>query len=69
MDYIMIERHLFNALVRGVRECRSILDSALSAICHIRVGWIDNHSAQTYFKDRIGRCNRCVRLEESVTVL
>lgn len=45
MDYIMIERHLFDALVRGVRECRSILDSALSAICCIRNGWIDNHSA------------------------
>lgn len=46
MDYIMIERHLFDALVSGVRECRSILDSALSAICCIRVCWVDNNSAQ-----------------------
>ena len=32
MDYIMIERTLFYALVRGVRECRSALEKALSAI-------------------------------------
>ena len=47
MDYIMIERHLFDALVRGVRECRSVLDSALSAACCHRNGWVDNNSAQT----------------------
>lgn len=46
MDYIIIERHLFDALIRGVCECRSILDSALSTICYDRNGWIDNHSAQ-----------------------
>ena len=57
MDYIMIERHLFDALVRGVRECRSILDSALSAICRTRVGWIDNHSAQTILQ----RSNRTMQ--------
>lgn len=46
MDYIMIERHLFDALVRGVRECRSALDTALSPVgCH-RNGWVDNNSAQ-----------------------
>ena len=32
MDYIMIERNLFDALVRGVRECRSALEKALPAI-------------------------------------
>lgn len=45
MDYVMIERHLFDAFVRGVHECRSVLDTALSAVsCH-RNGWIDNNSA------------------------
>lgn len=46
MDYVMIERHLFDALLRGVRECRLALDAALSAIgCH-RKGWVDNNSAK-----------------------
>jgi hypothetical protein len=46
MDYVMIERHLFDALVRGVRECCSALDTALSPVgCH-RNGWVDNNSAQ-----------------------
>ena len=46
MDYIMIERNLFNALVRGVRECRYALEKALSAIGCQRSGWVDNHTAQ-----------------------
>lgn len=46
MDYIMIERHLFDALVKGVRECRSALDTALSAVRSHRNGWVDNNSAQ-----------------------
>ena len=47
MDYIMIDRTLFDALVRGVRECRSTLSTALSAIVINRKGWIDNATAQT----------------------
>ena len=47
MDYIMTERTLFDALVRGVRECRSTLSTALSAIVINRKGWIDNATAQT----------------------
>ena len=43
----MIERTLFDALVRGVRECRSTLSTALSAIVINRKGWIDNATAQT----------------------
>ena len=46
MDYIMIERTLFDALVRGVRECRSAIEKALSAIGCKRSGWVDNHTAQ-----------------------
>ena len=46
MDYIMIERHLFDALVKGVRECRSALDTALSAVRSHRNGWVDNNSVQ-----------------------
>ena len=42
----MIERTLFDALVRGVRECRFALEKALSAIGCSRNGWIDNHTAQ-----------------------
>lgn len=57
MAYIMIERHLFDALVRGVRECRSILDSTLSVMCCTRNGWIDNHSAQTILQ----RTNRTMQ--------
>ena len=47
MDYIMIERTLFDALVRGVRECRSTLSTALSAFVINRKGWVDNATAQT----------------------
>lgn len=47
MDFIMIERTLFDALVRGVRECRSTLSTALSAIGINRRGWVDNATAQT----------------------
>lgn len=57
MDYIMIERHLFDALVRGVHECRSLLDTALSATCCNLKGWIDNHSAQTILQ----RSNRTMQ--------
>lgn len=46
MDYVMIERHLFDALLRGVREYRSALDAALSAVGYHRNGWVDNSSAQ-----------------------
>lgn len=47
MDYIMIDRTLFDALVRGVRECRSTLSTALSFIGINRRGWVDNATAQT----------------------
>ncbi|MDE7413234.1 MAG: hypothetical protein K2N05_05520 [Muribaculaceae bacterium] len=43
----MIERSLFDALVGGVRECRSTLSAALSAIGINRRGWVDNATAQT----------------------
>ena len=46
MGYIMIERTLFDALVRGVRECRSALEKALSAIGCQRSDWVDNLTAQ-----------------------
>ncbi|MDE7420001.1 MAG: hypothetical protein K2N35_07310 [Muribaculaceae bacterium] len=36
MDYIMIERTLFDALVRGVRECRTAL---VKRRCQ---PWVDN---------------------------
>ena len=46
MDYIMVERSLFDALVRGVREYRSALEKALSAIGCQLSGRVDNHTAQ-----------------------
>ncbi len=46
MDYIMIERSLFDALVRGVRECRSTLEKVLSGIGLHQRGWVDNNTAQ-----------------------
>ena len=47
MDYIMIERTLFDALVKGVHDCRSALEAALSKIGCQRSGWIDNVTAQS----------------------
>ena len=46
----MIERTLFDALLRGVRECRSTLSTALSAIVINQRGWVDNATAQTILK-------------------
>ncbi len=50
MDYIMIERSLFDALVRGVRECRSALEKALSGVSFQQSGWVDNTTAQLILK-------------------
>lgn len=47
MEFIMIERTLYDAPVRGVRECRTTLTSVLSAIGATRNGWVDNASAQS----------------------
>ena len=47
MDYIMIECSLFDALVKGVRDCRSALEVALSKIGCRRNGWVDNTTAQS----------------------
>ncbi len=46
MDYIMIERSLFDALVRGVRERRSTLEKLLSGIGLHQRGWGDDNTAQ-----------------------
>lgn len=43
----MIERSLFDALVRGVRDCRSTLEAALSKIGCRYSGWVDNTTAQS----------------------
>lgn len=53
MDYIMIERTLFDAFVRSVRECRSTLSTALSSIGINRKGWVDNATAQTILQRSI----------------
>ncbi len=46
MDYIMIERAVFDALVRGVHECRSTLEKALLGIGLRPSSWVDNNTAQ-----------------------
>ncbi len=47
MDYIMIERSMFDALVRGIRECRSSLEVVLSKIGYLHRGWVDNSTAKS----------------------
>ena len=43
----MIGWSLFDALVIGIRECRSELEAALSKIGCRRSGWVDNATAQS----------------------
>ncbi len=42
----MIERAVFDAFVRGVRECRSTLEKNLSGIGLRPSGWVDNNTVQ-----------------------
>lgn len=69
MDYVMIERHLFDALLRGVRECRSALDAALSAVGYHRNGWVDNNSAQAILQRSTRTCSRYALPAESAIAL
>ena len=47
MDYIMIERTVYDAMVTALKECRQMLTTALCRLSHNRrQEWIDNHSAQ-----------------------
>lgn len=47
MEYITIERSVFDAMVRTLRRCQESLDTAISRLSHkSRDEWIDNLSAQ-----------------------
>ncbi len=47
MDYIMIERTVYGAMVAALKECRELLAKAVNRISrNDRLEWIDNNSAQ-----------------------
>lgn len=47
MDYIMIERTVYDAMVTALKECRQVLATALCRLSYnSRQEWIDNHSTQ-----------------------
>lgn len=47
MDYIMIERTVYDAMVAALNECRELLAKAVNRISrNERQEWIDNNSAQ-----------------------
>lgn len=47
MDYIMIERTVYDAMVAALKECRELLAKAMNRISrNDRQEWIDNNSAQ-----------------------
>lgn len=51
MDYIMIERTVYDAMVVALKECRELLARAVNRISHNeRQGWIDNHSAHSILR-------------------
>ena len=48
MDYIMIERTVYDAMVAALKDCRTALQSAVSRLSYkSRDEWIDNNSAQS----------------------
>lgn len=47
MEYVTIERSVYEAMVATLDECRSILGKAIIRLAgNERQEWIDNHSAQ-----------------------
>lgn len=47
MDYIMIERSVYDAMVSALYECRELLVKSVNKLSgNLRQGWIYNHSAQ-----------------------
>lgn len=47
MDYIMIERTVYDAMVSALYECRELLAKSVNKLSgNMRQEWIDNHSAQ-----------------------
>lgn len=51
MDYIMIERTVYDAMVVALKECRQMLTTALCRLSHNRrQEWIDNNSTQSILR-------------------
>lgn len=51
MEYITIERSVYDAMKAALIECRSMLGAALKRIAgNERQEWIDNHSAQSILR-------------------
>ena len=47
MDYIMIERTIYAAMVSALYECRELLAKSVNKLSgNMRQEWIDNHAAQ-----------------------
>lgn len=47
MDYIMIERTVYDAMVSALYECQELLAKSVNKLSgNMRQEWIDNHSAQ-----------------------
>lgn len=69
MDYVMIERHLFDALLRGVRECCSALDAALSQWATIETVGLTTIQHRRFFNVQHALCSRCALPAGSATVL
>lgn len=47
MDYIMIERTVYDAMGTALKECRQVLATALCRLSYkSHQEWIDNHSTQ-----------------------
>jgi hypothetical protein len=48
MDYIMIERTIYDAMVSALKECRSVLLVAVNRFSQAECQeWVDNHTAQS----------------------
>lgn len=53
MDYIMIERTVYDAMVSALYECRELLAKSVNKLSgNMRQEWIDNHSAQAILQWR-----------------
>lgn len=51
MEYVTIERSVYDAMVATLAECRSILGEAVMRLSgNERQEWIDNHSAQSILR-------------------
>ena len=65
MEYITIERSVFDAMVATLAECRSILGKAIRRLSGNEREWIDNISAQSILR-RSQRGMTLLRMEGKI---